>query len=301
MKKTIENLDINKINLTCIYSLPRSGSTALIAELDCIEGVVSLPESYFPQVLELLSPEERADPFCLAAFFLASSPSGALLSFQESLECMVPTDFELTFKQLGLAVAEKTKRDPSKIKTVIWKTTRIIGRWKLFSEAGGRFIILRRNPINVFDSQFRVDFGRFNRNTLRFSAFRESYEAIFSRMSADLCLSVEYELIPDQLPKIKEWLGVQGEKWVGVDSSVAQTHGKNEWHNGVMDGFESKDEIKRKNVSAKQLKMLEFGQKITRPFRPILGMLRDYYDSQIMKQIRKDADEIMERQATNKM
>jgi hypothetical protein len=43
------------------------------------------------------------------------------------------------------------------VKAVVWKTTRIVGRWKVFARAGGRFIVLRRNPLNVFESQFRVD------------------------------------------------------------------------------------------------------------------------------------------------
>jgi hypothetical protein len=269
--------------------------------LDRIEGIVCLPESYFPQVIELLTSTEQLDPYVLAAFFLASSPSGALLSFQEAVDCMVPGNHQQTFKRLGLAMAHKTKREPSKIKTVVWKTTRIIGKWRLFANAEGRFIILRRNPVNVFDSQFRVDFGRFNRNTLRFSAFKESYEAIFSRMPTDLCLSVDYESILEQLPNINNWLGVQGTSWVDVDSSIAQTHGKNDWHNGVMEGFESSDAIKRKNITGKQLMMLEISQKITKPFRPLLALLRDYFDSQIMKQIRKDAEEIMDIQSRKKL
>jgi hypothetical protein len=58
-----------------------------------------------------------------------------------------------------------------------------------------------------------------------------------------------------------------------------------------MEGFESSDAIKRKNITGKQLMMLEISQKITKPFRPLLALLRDYFDSQIMKQIRKDAEE----------
>jgi hypothetical protein len=44
MKGFLENIDDKQIDLVCIYSLPRSGSTALIAELDRIEGIVCLPE-----------------------------------------------------------------------------------------------------------------------------------------------------------------------------------------------------------------------------------------------------------------
>jgi hypothetical protein len=47
--------------------------------------------------------------------------------------------------------------------------------------------------------------------------------------------------------------------------------------------------------------MLEISQKITKPFRPLLALLRDYFDSQIMKQIRKDAEEIMDIQSRKKL
>ncbi|MDP2240436.1 MAG: hypothetical protein Q8K18_09790 [Burkholderiales bacterium] len=279
--------------LACIYSLPRSGSTVLITELDRLKGIVCLPESYFPQILELLSPDELSDPSRLAAFFLASSPSGSLLSFEEAQACMVPADHAKTLVRLGLACALKTNREPSQVAIVIWKTTRIVSRWKLFAEAGGRFLVLRRNPLNVFESQFRVDFGYYNRNPLRFAAFQESYEAIFSRLPIDITYSVDYESIPEQLTAIQSWLGVGAEHWIGGESSMAKTHAKEAWHSGLMDGFQSHDSMKRQNISTRQRLLLKAGQSMAKPIRPILVLLRDYYDRQIMKQIRIAADEIL--------
>src|SRR5437588_295373 len=83
-----------------------------------------------------------------------------------------------------------------------------VGRWKVFARAGGRFIVLRRNPLNVFESQFRVEFGRNNRNALRFAAFAESYEAAFSRLPKQLTACIDYESIPEQLPSILAFLGL---------------------------------------------------------------------------------------------
>ena len=279
--------------LACVYSLPRSGSTVLIAELDRLKGIVCLPESYFPQVLEFLTPQELSDPAKLAAFFLASSPSGSLISFEEAQTCMVPDDWKATLVRLGLACAAKTNRNPSQVRTIIWKTTRIIGKGKLFAEAGGRFLVLRRNPVNVFDSQFRVSFGRHNRNPLRFAVFLESYEAAFSRLPPEATYHIEYEAIPEQLAAMSDWFGVVGDNWAGGESSIALTHARKTWHNGLMDGFQSRDEIKRKNVTLGQRFFLGAGRFAAKPVRPILSFLRDYYDGEIIKQIRNEATTIL--------
>ena len=280
-------------SLVCVYSLPRSGSTVLIAELDRLKGVICLPESYFPQVLELLSPEELASPDTLAAFYLASSPSGSLLSFDETRACMMPGDWNSTLVNLGLACAGKTKRDPAEVKVIIWKTTRIIGRWQLFHAAGGRFMVLRRNPVNVFESQFRVDFGRHNRNPVRFGAFLESYEAVFSRIPLSTTFIVEYEKIPEQLASIQGWLGVGKEHWPEGESSLEKTHAKHSWHGGLLDGFQSKDHMKRENVTAMQQFAIRSGRTITRPFHPVMRLLRDHYDRGIMQQVRGEALDIL--------
>jgi len=296
MNNSLTSLKDTKPTLVCVYSLPRSGSTVLIAELDRIKGVVCLPESYFPQVLELLTPEELSNKSSLAAFFLASSPSGSLLSFEEAKECMDPDDWNRTLINLGLACALKTNRKPSQVTTIIWKTTRIIGRWRLFSEAGGRFIILKRNPLNVFESQFRVDFGRHNRNPFRFAVFLESYEAVFSRLPKKDSRFIEYELIPNQLPALQNWFGVENTHWTESESSLAKTHAKKTWHGGLLDGFKSNDPLKRKNVTQMQRVAIIVGRFISRPLRPLLGLLRDHYDKGIMSQIRTDARKILNKE-----
>lgn len=289
-KKAFEKMSPS---LICVYSLPRSGSTVLIAELDRIKGVLCLPESYFPQILELLDADELQDSNILAAYFLASSPSGSLLSFEEVKDCIVPGNWNRTLINIGLACAIKTNRDPHQVSVIIWKTTRIVGRWKLFSDSGGRFLILRRNPVNVFESQFRVDFGRHNRNPLRFAFFLESYEAVFSRIPKNRLQLIEYERIPEQLPKIQNWLGVSNSNWDEGESTLAKTHAKKSWHGGLLDGFQSKDNLKRKNVSVVQRVAITSGRIMAKPFWPILKRLRDYYDKGIMKQIRSDAEKIL--------
>jgi len=299
MNNSLINFEDMNPALACVYSLPRSGSTVLIVELDRLKGVICLPESYFPQILELLSPDELSDPDKLAAFFLASSPSGSLVSFEEARDCMAPGNWSRTLVNIGLACALKTNRDPSQVAAVVWKTTRIVGRWRLFSEAGGRFLILQRNPLNVFESQFRVDFGRYNRNPLRFAAFLESYAAVFSRLPTDNTHFVEYELIPEQLPAIQAWLGVGDEHWADGESSLAHTHAKKTWHGGLMDGFQSRDPIKRKNITTRQRILLKAGQFAARPMRSILGLMRDHYDKEIMNQVRVDAEEIISKESHN--
>lgn len=285
--------------LVCVYSLPRSGSTVLIAELDRLNGIVCLPESYFPQLLEFLTPEELSDAKRLAAYYIASSPAGSLLTFDEAKACIVSGNYSKTLIQLGLACAIKTNRDPSQVSVIIWKTTRIISGWKLFSEAGGRFLVLRRNPLNVFESQFRVDFGRHNRNPLRFSFFQESYEAIFSQLPRASTFYVDYEEIPAERASIQEWLGVSSESWRTGESSLTGTHAKHAWHKGLMDGFQSRDSIKRNNVTATHRLLLNAGELLVRPLRPVLGLLRIGYDRKIVEQIRIVANDIYLKSSTH--
>ena len=286
-----------KPSLVCVYSLPRSGSTVLIAELDRLDSVICLPESYFPQVLELLSPEELADRRQLAAYFMASSPSGSLLTFEEAEQCMVPGDWAATLSKLGTESARKIGRSADEIKVVIWKTTRIIGRWRLFHSAGGRFVLLRRHKYNVFESQFRVQFGIHNRNPLRFAVFHESYEAVFTRLPAEDTFEVEYDTIPDQYAPLRDWLKVSGDLRAGGESSLESTHAGKSWHGGLLDGFKSKDHIKRENVVGLQRILISTGIILVRPLRPLLGYLRDYYDKGIMQQIRTDAIKLLDADA----
>lgn len=282
-----------EVNLICVYSLPRSGSTVLIAQLERIKGIVCVSESYFPQILEFLSPTVLADSEKLAAIYLASSPDGSLLSFDEVVKCIFPFEHKKTLTQLGLAYAVKTNRDPSQIRYIVWKTTRLIGRWKIFAGADGRFIVLRRNPINVFESQFRVTFGIHNRNAIRFILFRESYESAFARFPLKSTFSIDYESIPDQIPLLLLWLSLDDVSWSEAESSLASTSAKNAWHSGVMSSFESKDFIKRMRIQKLSRILLRLGQILFRAFRPLLGPIRDYHDKKIMVQVLAVADYIL--------
>ena len=165
-------------SLACVYSLPRSGSTALIVELDRLKGVICLPESYFPQILELLSPGELSDSRRLAALYLASSPSGSLLSFEEAQACMVPNNHAKTLVNLGLASALKTNRDPTQVVIVIWKTTRIISCWKLFLEVGGpkTNMLVRNSNLPKAHLRMNFTFSRFfGRKEKSFGGLMESH------------------------------------------------------------------------------------------------------------------------------
>lgn len=278
------------VKLACIYSLPRSGSTALVTQLDKFENIVCLPESYFPQIYEMLSPTDVADSRRLAALFLASSPDGSLLSLPEIEDCMVPGNLRESLVNLGFAYTRKTGRDQDRVKCVVWKTTRIIGRWRCFAEAGGIFILLRRKRLNVYESQFRVNFGIHNRNSIRFSAFCESYEAAFSRLPCDKKVVVNYEDIPNTLPLLVTTLGGSGEPWGMGRSSLADTSAKNSWHSEIMKDFQSKDHIKLNNVGVFERFLLLLGGVVFRPARPVFGILRDRFDFKIMKQVYEKAE-----------
>ncbi|MEM7096915.1 MAG: hypothetical protein AAF541_01550 [Pseudomonadota bacterium] len=281
--------DENKRELVCVYSLPRSGSTAFLAELDKWKGVICLPESYFPQILEYLSEEELNNPRTLAAYFLSSSPSGSLLSFEEAMQCMEPKDLRKTLINIGLSCAQKLGRSISDVKIIVWKTTRIIGRWELFSKCGGRFIVLRRNKYNIFESQFRVSFGVHNRNPFRFALFHESYEAVFQRLPEQQRFSAFYEDIPSLAKQLGSWLRVSGERRSDGLSSLASTHGKQEWHDGLLSDFNSMDEEKVKKVSEVQKISIELGCFVGRQFHWLLARFRDRYDFLIFKQVRHEA------------
>ena len=101
-----------------ILSLPRSGSTLLSAILDQRHGIISPPESSFPQILSELTPGERSDPLRLAALYVASTYSGTPLSLAESQACMSVTDNEI-LTNIALALASKLGRDPGKVKMAI--------------------------------------------------------------------------------------------------------------------------------------------------------------------------------------
>lgn len=273
------------IQLSCIYSLPRSGSTVLSAELDRFEGVVCVPESYFPQIIDYLSSEELDSPKVLARILLETCDGGFLLSQSELEEAILPGNWRDTFIRIGLRCAEKTKRNPDDISAIVWKSTRMLTAYKPMLEAGSKFIILRRNPVNVYDSQFRVDFGVHNRNVIRFAAFRQSYEALFSRLKTSSAFELEYETIPNKIEALARWVGGSGRARTSGVSTMEQTMAQQEWHKGLLDGFESTDELKRKNISLFKRLILHSASSLFFLSRPYLFHLREKYDRQLAAKI----------------
>lgn len=241
--------DYEDIQLSCIVSLPRSGSTVLTAELDRFEGVVCVPETYFPQILDFLPAEELQSPKRLAQVFLATCDAGFLLDQGELEQLIQPDDWRKTFISIGLCCAEKAGRDPYAIRAIVWKSTRMLTGFQRMQGAGAKFVILRRNPINVYESQFRVDFGIHNRNIIRFAAFRQSYEALFTELQKAGSFQLEYESIPQRMDALLDWVGGTKQLRAVGESTMAHTMAQHDWHKGLLDGFNCKDEEKRKNVS----------------------------------------------------
>ncbi len=278
--------------LFCILSLPRSGSTVLTAELDRFHGVICLPESAFPQMLAVVSEAEWADSRRMAAMFLVCSFSGTVLSLEEAERCITGNRRE-TLVNLGLACARKTGRDEGAVRTVIWKSTRLTSLWRSFAGLGGRYCVLRRNPVNVHDSQFRVGFGLNNRKPLRFALFSESYEWAFSHLPAET-FHLEYEKIPGRLADLLQWMGAVDRPWSGGASSFVNVAAGRPWHAEILKGFKSTDDAKRAAVPFRRRVALAVCRRVVRPFRPLLGPLRRHYDSQAVATIRHRTETLLQ-------
>lgn len=283
--------------LLCVYSLPRSGSTVLISELDKIKGICCLPESYFPQAWSLASRSRDPSQEYLAALYLASSPAGATLSFDEVVKLIDPQDPRASLINIGLKTVEKENRDPNSLKVIVWKTTRIISHMDLLNSSLFKFILLRRNVYNVFESQFRVDFGVHNRNPYRFAAFVASYESVFDKLPCDRTFEIAYDQIPHQIEAVCSWLKIENENWnEGYTSSIARTHGNKEWHSNLLEGFSNRDKKKLEFIEKKQLAAIDNGLKCTKYLKPIFYLLRRYFDKKIFSNVEQDALNLLERE-----
>jgi len=279
--------------LAYILSLPRSGSTVLSAMMDKKMGVVSPPESSFPQVLGVISTKERADRRWLAALYLGSTFPPTPLSLDDAEECMNGGNEEILIA-LGKAVASKLDRDADHVKAVVWKTPRTVGMHRGPLSTNGKFIILRRNPHNVFESQFRVDFGKNNRNPYRFAIFRESYENAFARLPKDRCFEVCYDDLPGILPKLLNFIGIDDQgAWPGKKSSLDMAAENCYWMTEVTKAFDNKDPEKRSRLDARQVNRLELAMQLARPLRPLMGPVRHFFDKQSMGPIRERAQAAM--------
>lgn len=278
-----------KPQLAYILSLPRSGSTVLSALLDKRKGVVSPPESSFPQVLGIISPKERADLRWLAALYIGATFPPTPLSMDDAEACMDGSNEDILIA-LGKAVAVKLDRDPSMVKSIVWKTPRTVGMHACPLSTNGKFIVLRRNPHNVYESQFRVDFGKNNRNPYRFAIFRESYEHAFSRLPPDSVFQIAYDDLPGVLPKLLEFIGTNDEgEWESSLSSLDLAAENCSWMTDVTKTFENKDTEKRSRLDPVQVKNLERAIIAARPLRPLMGPVRYHFDKQSLGPIRERA------------
>jgi hypothetical protein len=275
--------------LAYILSLPRSGSTVLAAMLDRRSGIVSPPESSFPQVLGAITNKERSDPRVLAALYLGSTFTPSPLSFEELEQCMKGSNQDILVS-LGLATAAKFNRNASEVEVIVWKTPRTVGMHAGPLSTNGKFIVLRRNPHNVFESQFRVGFGEKNRRPLRFAIFRESYENAFSRLPPEQVLNVDYDHLPGALEDITRFLGVAGQgEWPGTGGSFEMAAKACGHMREVTEAFVNRDPEKRARLADSQVKKLERALMIARPMRPFLRPVRAYFDACSLMHARKMA------------
>jgi hypothetical protein len=273
------------VQLAYILSLPRSGSTVLSVLLDRQKGIISPPESSFPQVLGVVSDKERRDKEFMAALYLEATFVPTPLSLEEAASCM-EGDNQNILTNIGILIANKMERNPDEIKSIVWKTPRTVGFHKGPLSTNGKFIILRRNPHNVFESQFRVGFGENNRNPWRFAVFRESYEHALSKIPKERCINVAYDDLPEAVVDICKFLGINhNETWETNKSTLDLAAKSCSWMSEVTSEFTNRDKEKRMKLAPIQITTLSRALTLCRPLRPFLGPTRRYFDQVSMKRI----------------
>ncbi len=275
-----------------IASLPRSGSTVLTTMLDRREGVVCLPESFFPWALQSLGERKMQDRDFVAALFLASCPDGSPLTFGEARACVRATKAE-TMDALAATFAEKLGRGGPSLKVAVWKATRLTGRWRAAGDAGGKFVILHRNPLNVYESQFRVDFGMKNRNPFRFCLFEASYAAAFATYPAAMTYELDYSNIPERLDELAAWLGAGATVRSANGSSFTDLSGQMPWHTEIGKPFTDRDAEKRENLSPATVSAIRSWRNFFRLLTPLNRMARIFADRRQMKSLEASARKII--------
>lgn len=235
------------INNVFMVSLPRSGSTVLTTMLDRREDILSMPESFFPAMMDHIDESTYMDKDLVAALFIQSCSDGSPLDFHEARECITSDRLE-TLNRIALKVATKIGRDPESVSVVVWKATRIVGSWRWAASTGGRFVILHRPLTNVFESQFRVHFGEKNRNPIRFALFAASYEWAFKCYPRDRTYHLRYSQIPLKLDELAQWMGSLKDAVCGRSGAVDRMAGKNEWHSSIDKPFVDNDHAKARNL-----------------------------------------------------
>lgn len=279
--------------LAFILSLPRSGSTVLTSMLDMRRGIISPPESSFPQVLGMLKPSCRSNRRKMAALYIASTFPGTPLTLDEAEQCMNGSDEEI-LTNIGRALAVKLGRKPEEITTVVWKTTRTISMNRGPLSTSAKFIVLRRHPHNVFESQFRVHFGLHNRKPFRFAAFRQSYEWAFGQLPKERTFQLDYDRIPERMGDLLSFLEVsdQGIREEGLSSlqHVAETR---PWLSQILTEFRNDDPSKRARLDPKQMANLDKAISQVRLLNPLMPVLRHHYDQKTLQHIYQKAQKIL--------
>jgi hypothetical protein len=245
-------------------------------------------------MLGMISDEERQNRRWMAALYFGCTPAPTPLNFEEAEACMHGSNEEMLIA-LGKALAVKLDRDPEQIQTVVWKTPRMVGMHRGPLSTNGKFIILRRNPHNVFESQFRVGFGNNNRYPYRFAFFRESYENAFARLPKFRCFELQYDDLPGILPELLEFIGVEGQgDWSGIKSSLDLAAENCSWLTEVTKEFHNRDIEKRARLDPIQLKTLDRAMRLVRPARFLLGPTRAYFDHRSLSWSRNKAAEVLQ-------
>jgi hypothetical protein len=280
--------------LAYILSQPRSGSTVLTAILDKRKGVVCMPESSFPQALGIMSRSEREDRRWLAAVYLGSTFPPTPLSFEDALRCMDGSNEEILI-DLGRALAAKLSRNPDDVRTVVWKTTRTIGMHKGPLATSGRFVVLRRHPHNVFESQSRFDYGVRNRKPLRYAIFSQSYEHALTSLPADRTFQIDYDDTEERLPALLDFLKIEDQgPWETGGSSLDLVAQSCSWLTQITEEFRNTDPEKRARLAPEMVRSVDRALVWTRPLRPFMGPLRAYFDKRSMRHIHEFAQQRLE-------
>lgn len=220
--------------------------------LDKYEDVLCLPETFFPGVVELVDDAEWKNRRWMAALFVVSCSDGSPLELDEAEACIRASRPD-TLEALAVAITLKAGRDPAKIRTVVWKFTRMVGCWRFAASVGGRFIILRRNLLNVYESQFRVPFGDKNRKPARFALFAASYDAAYSGYPDRQTLSLNYPDIPVSMPRVLEWIGSSDTPRYTAGGGMGEISGQRPWHTEIGKPFKNEDARKLGTLSPWQI------------------------------------------------
>ena len=278
--------------LLFILSAPRSGSTVLTSLLDRHTGVISIPESGFPQVLSYLTEEIWRNKELVAAIYLCSCYGGSLLSLAE-VSAGVMADRRETLVALGLAEAAKAGRDITNIRWIVWKNTRIVTAWRHLDEFRGKFAIIRRNPINIYESYQRVDFAAKNRKPLRFAVYFRGYEAAFRDYPGNVTFCFDYPRTQQQLPEFLGMLDIDPDDIHGGPSTLSSVSGRFEFHSEILGEFRDEDAEKRGRIPAKSLVAVERALKAVQFVDPFCGWLRKWADRRQARTIIRNARSLL--------